>query len=154
VHPGDVRLAQGAGAAVRSLNDARIPVVVVTNQRGVATGDITADEVARVDAVLAEQLAAHEAHVDGWYVCQHAVGECRCRKPLPGLLESAFADHPDAVPARSVVVGDAETDVLAGCALGVPGILIASARPDDTAAIMVATSLAAAIAWLLPPASR
>jgi histidinol phosphatase-like enzyme len=77
------------------------------------------------------------------------VGECDCRKPLPGLVLRALADHPGARPADCVVVGDQETDVEAGLAAGVPGVLLAAARPPATAAVSVHRTLLGAVDWLL-----
>ena len=149
VRPHETRLLPGAAEAVRALNDAGVPVVVVTNQRGVATGVVTAADVEAVHDRLRAALAAAGAHVDGWYVCPHDVDECRCRKPAPGLLEHALRDHPGSRPERCWVVGDAESDVEAGAALGVPGVLLAASHRDRTLAAAVVPDLPSAVALVL-----
>jgi beta-phosphoglucomutase-like phosphatase (HAD superfamily) len=50
-----------------------------------------------------------------------------------------------------VVIGDSESDVLAGVALGVRAVLLRSASAAPTAATSVQPSLAAAVEWLLGP---
>jgi D-glycero-D-manno-heptose 1,7-bisphosphate phosphatase len=150
----EARLLPGAGTAVRRLNDAGAAVVVVTNQRGLATGALTREGLEAVHGALVAQLAETGARVDGWYVCPHDLGRCDCRKPLPGLLLQALADRPGVPPERSVVIGDAESDVRAGLAAGIPAVLL---HPDpaavrSTGARTVQTSLAAAVEWLLAPA--
>lgn len=147
--PEDARLLPGAGEAVRRLNAAGVPVVVVTNQRGVATGRLTATELQAVHDSLVGQLADCGAHVSGWYVCPHDEGECDCRKPLPGLLAAALADRPGAVAGRCRVIGDAETDMVAGAALGIPGILLAGDSAAGTVAVDVRASLLDAVTGLL-----
>ena len=149
VDTSEVALLPGAAEAVRLLNDAGVEVAVVTNQRGLATGELTRTGLDAVHAEIEAQLAGAGARVDGWYVCPHEAGGCRCRKPLPGLLLAALADRPSVRPAEAVVVGDSETDVLAGLAAGVPGVLLSAAAPDRTAAVAVTEDLAAAVDWLL-----
>jgi D-glycero-D-manno-heptose 1,7-bisphosphate phosphatase len=145
----EARLLPGAGDAVRLLNTANIPVVVVTNQRGLATGKLTGDQLDAVHSALTEQLAARGAEVAGWYVCAHDIGVCDCRKPLPGLLRQALSDRPGTVPERCFIIGDAESDMLAGAAIRVPGILLAPKPPVATVAETVRPSLLAAVEGLL-----
>jgi D-glycero-D-manno-heptose 1,7-bisphosphate phosphatase len=146
-----VRLLPGAAAAIRRLNAGGVAVVVVTNQRGLATGELSAAQLQAVNTAIIEQLAAGGATLDGWYVCPHDAGTCLCRKPLPGLLTRALADRPGVRSADCVVVGDSESDVLAGVALGVRAVLLRSASATPTAATSVQPSLAAAVEWLLGP---
>jgi D-glycero-D-manno-heptose 1,7-bisphosphate phosphatase len=147
--PADVVLLPGAADAVQRLNAAGVPVVVVTNQRGVGTGAMTAERLDAVHQVLTARLAEAGARIDGWYVCPHDDGQCDCRKPLPGLLLRALADRPGVRAADCLVVGDQETDVAAGLAAGIPGVLLAAARPAATAAVNVQPSLAATVDWAL-----
>jgi D-glycero-D-manno-heptose 1,7-bisphosphate phosphatase len=145
VLPDEVRLLPGAGEAMRLLNSARIPVVVVTNQRGLATGKLTGEQLEAVHDALTEQLAACGGAVAGWYVCPHDIGMCDCRKPLPGLLRQALADRPATAPDRCLIIGDAESDMLAGAALGMPGILLAANPAVATVAAAVRPSLLDAV---------
>jgi D-glycero-D-manno-heptose 1,7-bisphosphate phosphatase len=149
VLPEDARLLPGAGEAVHLLNAAMIPVVVVTNQRGLATGRLTAEQLEAVHGALIAQLESCDARIDGWYVCPHDIGTCGCRKPLPGLLQQALADHPTATPESCLVIGDAETDMLAGAALHVPGTLLAADPATATVAVTVRPSLLDAVRGML-----
>jgi D-glycero-D-manno-heptose 1,7-bisphosphate phosphatase len=142
VAPEAVELLPGAADAIRRLNEAGRLVVVITNQRGVARGHMTEGDVARVNARLGELLAARGAHVDAFYVCPHESDSCDCRKPRPGLLLQAAADHGIDL-ANAVMVGDAASDVAAGRAAGVSTVRLA-ARPDPDADLTV-TDLAAAV---------
>lgn len=149
--PAEVELLPGVGAAVRDLNRAGAAVHVVTNQRGVALGRMSSEDVDRVNTRVAELLAADGGEVDGWWVCPHQQGTCTCRKPLPGLLLAALATVPSARPGRCVVIGDAESDVAAGRAAQVPGILLAAAGHGPAAARSVCPDLASAVALVLGP---
>lgn len=131
----DFVMLPGAAAAVARFNAAGVPVVLVTNQRGIATGAVTAQQVDDVHAVLAGELARVGARLDALYVCPHDTGTCPCRKPAPGLLLQAFAHHPEWRPARCLMIGDSDGDAGAAAAAGVsfvrvdPAIGLAGAIP-------------------------
>ena len=102
-----------AAAAIRLLNAQGIPVVVVSNQSGLARGYFPESLIQEVHAKMNRVLAEAGAHVDGIYICPHhpeAKEErfrlaCDCRKPKPGLFLQAAADL-DLDLGRSYVVGD------------------------------------------------
>ena len=69
--PDDFRLLPGAATAIRRLNEAGIPVIVVTNQGGIALGYLTEDDLAAIHRHMAALLATEGAHVDVVYYCPH-----------------------------------------------------------------------------------
>jgi D-glycero-D-manno-heptose 1,7-bisphosphate phosphatase len=101
----------GVVEAIRLLNAARLRVVVISNQRGVALGLYTEEDVRAVHAEFQRMLKAFGAHVDGFYFCPHDKGQCNCRKPLPGLFEQAVADFPGITGPQSVMIGDSLSDI-------------------------------------------
>ena len=121
--PGDVTLLPGAAAAIARINAAGIPVYVVTNQRGIALGRMTEDDLAAVHDRLSSLLAEEGAHVDAYYHCPHDKGVCDCRKPGTAMLERAAREHGVEL-ARSFLVGDAESDVEAGRRVGARTVLL------------------------------
>jgi len=118
--PAEFRFLPGAEEAIRLLADAGWRVVVVTNQRGIALGRMTAEAVDRIHRVLMELPVATV------YVCPHEKGTCDCRKPGTGLFLQAKRDYPEIEFACSVVIGDAPSDIAAGEALGCRTILVGS----------------------------
>lgn len=101
-NPEQVRLTPGAGPAVARLNAEGLPVVVVTNQSGVARGYFPEEAVAEAHRRLDELLAEHGARIDRYYHCPHHPDgtvaayrvACECRKPRPGmLLRAARVGH-------------------------------------------------------------
>ena len=110
-HVSRLRMFPFAPEAIRRLNQAELPVIVVTNQSGVARGYFPESLVIEVNTLLERQLAAAGAHLTGVYYCPHAAGdECDCRKPKTGLLERAAKEH-DLDLSRSYVVGDRYADI-------------------------------------------
>ncbi len=109
--PEELVILPGVEEAVAALNRAGRKVIVVTNQRGIALGLYSHDDLDRIHDKLRAQLAAHGGHLDAIYVCPHEAGQCNCRKPLTGLFERAYRDFPDATPESSVMVGDSLRDI-------------------------------------------
>lgn len=126
--PAHVELIPGAADAIASLNAAGIPVVVVTNQSGIARGMLTTSDYERVQRRLDELLAQHGARIDASYMCPHHpdfTGPCECRKPGTKLYRDA-ADALGLDLARSWYVGDRLRDVQPAEVLRGTGVLIAS----------------------------
>ena len=134
--PDQLELLAGASGAIRALNDAGRLVVVVTNQRGIALGRMTEDDLAAVHAKLARRLAAQAgAHLDAILHCPHDIGRCRCRKPAPGLIDAACRRLPQIDLGRSVLIGDSAADVGAGRRAGVATIRLGKDAADLSDAV-------------------
>ena len=126
--PDGVALLPGAPAAIRELNRHGVPVVVVTNQSGIARGIVTVDDYEAVHGRMVELLRAEGASILDAYMCPHLpeiTGPCECRKPGTLLYRRAAADHHLALD-RSAYVGDRWRDVAPALALGGRGILVPS----------------------------
>jgi len=123
-HVSRLRLLPEAASAIRRLNEAGFPVVVVTNQSGAARGYFPASLVEEVHGHLQDLLAAERARVDAIYTCLHGPDEgCSCRKPQPGLLLRA-AEELGLDLSRSYLVGDRYKDMETAARAGVRGILV------------------------------
>ena len=130
-HPSRLRLLPRSAEAIRRLNVARVPAVVVTNQAGIARGYFSEDVLSAVNQTLVAQLAQAGARLDGIYVCPHHPTEgeapyharCECRKPKPGLLRRAAAELGLDL-ARSTMVGDKPSDLLPGREVGAATVLV------------------------------
>jgi D-glycero-D-manno-heptose 1,7-bisphosphate phosphatase len=112
--------------AVLRLELPGVPVVVVTNQRGIARGLVSAATVDDIDAVLLAEVRAAGGDLDAFEVCPHDIDACDCRKPGVGMFRRALQRHPEMSAAESVVVGDSLSDLQAAAALGARGVLVGS----------------------------
>lgn len=132
--PEGVELEAGAVVGLRALADAGYRLVVVSNQSGVARGKLTIAQVEAVNARVAELLAAEGAMIAGWYYCPHLPEDgCDCRKPLPGLIDQATREWPVDL-GHSVMIGDKDSDVLAGAARGLASYLVLTGHGREHAA--------------------
>jgi D-glycero-D-manno-heptose 1,7-bisphosphate phosphatase len=110
--------------AVLGLNRAKLPVIVITNQAGVARGYFPESLVGAVHELMTRQLAKEGAHVDALYYCPHKEDDaCACRKPKPGMLECAAREHGLDLR-RSFVVGDRYSEIEMARRVGARAILV------------------------------
>lgn len=113
-----------AAEAIRHLNRADIPVIVVTNQSGIARNIFPESLVHEVHKKMVAELAAGGAWIDAIYFCPHKSEDaCECRKPNPGLLQQAAREHALDLNA-SWVVGDRYADLEMAHAAGARGMLV------------------------------
>jgi histidinol-phosphate phosphatase family protein len=122
--PAHVELLPGVAAALGEARSLGFELVVVSNQSGVARGLISMPELAAVQQRLEELLAREAVTLDDVRFCLHGPADgCACRKPAPGLLRDAAAARGIDL-SRSVMVGDRDSDVLAGRVAGCTTILL------------------------------
>jgi D-glycero-D-manno-heptose 1,7-bisphosphate phosphatase len=127
----DLELFPWTGDALRLLKRAGYLLVVVTNQSGIAHGLIAPEFVPACHDEMRRRLAPAGADLDALYFCNHhprgSIAElaidCRCRKPLPGMVDDAVRDL-QVDPSQSWVVGDKWLDVDLGHAVGARSILV------------------------------
>jgi D-glycero-D-manno-heptose 1,7-bisphosphate phosphatase len=138
VDPALIRLTPGAGEALAALQGAGYKLIVVSNQSGVARGLFGETALRGVEERLGGLLAEHGVKLDGFYYCPHHPDgimpdytlECSCRKPAPGMVLAAAAEHGIALEA-SWLIGDILNDVEAGRRAGCQTILIANGNETE-----------------------
>jgi histidinol-phosphate phosphatase family protein len=135
VQPDDLELFPGVGPAIRSLNRAGIPAIIITNQPVIARGEADFEDVEAVHRRLENLLAQDGAFVDAIFYCPHHPdkgfeGErpelkvtCNCRKPAPGLIDQACElfriDR-----ANSWFIGDHDRDLECAANAGLKSVLV------------------------------
>lgn len=121
-----------------ALARAGLPLVVVSNQRGVSRGLVSRDGLRAIEAVIQSALSEYGCWVEAFRYCTHGLEEgCDCRKPRPGLLLGGARDM--GIDLRhSWMIGDGEEDVYAGRAAGCRVIRVGS---DPSSGVISAPSL-------------
>ena len=128
---GKVQLLPYVGEGLRSLQDEGYSLVVVTNQQGIGLGYFDYDDFVRVNAEMLRLLSAFGVRISRFYFCPHSVADdCRCRKPLPDLLERGLR-YFEAEPESCFFVGDSDSDMVAAEAAGCHGIFVSKPSSDD-----------------------
>lgn len=116
-------------ATIRLLNKCGIPVFLVTNQPGIAKGQITENDLESLHSRLQSILAASGSYLDDFIYCPHHPDlgfpdevrdlkiKCKCRKPNSGMLEALAEKHGIDLK-KSWVIGDSSADEAAASKVG------------------------------------
>jgi D-glycero-D-manno-heptose 1,7-bisphosphate phosphatase len=162
--PRDFRLFDEVLPALRHLQDAGYPLILVSNQPNYALGKSSYQTLRTIQHRFETQLASAGIHFTRFSYCfHHPKGltpgysmVCGCRKPAPGLLLQARDDF-SLTLAASWMIGDQPTDTQCGRSAGARTIRIAraesGARPvlqlSDPCADYLANNLAEAVELIL-----
>lgn len=149
--PEDLVLLPGSAEAIRLLNNAGFPVVVVTNQSGIARGYFTEADLDRIHLRMKNLLGAYGARVDAIYCCPHHPNAgCPCRKPGTELALRA-ARELGLNLGSSFVIGDSEADIEMGRRVGARTVQIHQGEPAASARLShcVVPDLYKAAEWVL-----
>lgn len=122
--------------AIRAANVGGLPVVVVTNQSGIARGYFGWSGFAAVNARVLALLAEQGCGVDGVLACAYheagsgvlGVADHPMRKPNPGMFLRA-AEMLRLDLSRSIMVGDSVSDMEAGLRAGLTHLFMMEVPP-------------------------
>ncbi len=99
-------------------------IVLITNQSAIGRGLTSLQMVEWINQNLIEQIHAAGGKIDGIYLCPHSPEDnCNCRKPRPGLIIQA-SQQLEISPSRSILIGDAMSDLEAGHRAGIPRLIL------------------------------
>lgn len=131
----DLHLIEGAGEAIRKLNEGEYRVVLVTNQPVLARGEVSEAGLSRIHARLESELGQAGAFLDAIYYCPHhphagypgevpeLKRDCDCRKPHTGMIMAASKALNIDLGA-SWMVGDSTADIALANRAGLRSILV------------------------------
>ena len=113
--------------AIRKLHKLFKRILVVTNQQGIGKGIMTEDDLNLLHLQMQRELSVDFDLIDKIYFCPCLEGDdCNCRKPKIGMLENAKLDFPEIKIEDSFLVGDSDSDILAGKKFGLTTIKVSS----------------------------
>ncbi len=109
----------GVFKTLKTLKENGFLAIVVTNQRCVAKGVISEEDLKEIHNKMTTQIKQHGGNIDAIYFCPHDISNnCNCRKPKPGMILEAINDLKEQGVQidfkNSYMVGNSETDILAG----------------------------------------
>lgn len=122
--PEDFIWLPGAREAVKKLKDAGYTLILISNQPGIARGNLTEETLAAVHEKMQADLREIGAEIDKIYYCPHNWDDgCECRKPKPGMFFQAQKELSLDLT-KCVMVGDDERDMEAAANANVPGYFV------------------------------
>lgn len=150
-YPGEFKLFPFAEEAINLLKSLNIKIFAFTNQPGISKGESTVYEFEKELLGFGFKKA---------YICPHSPEEkCSCRKPSHELLIKASKDY-NIDLAKSAVIGDRWSDMVAGNNAGAKKILVMTGAGNEALEIhrdkwadiepdYVAENVLEAVLWLL-----
>lgn len=124
----------GSLEAIARLNQSGYRILVATNQSGLGRGLFSIDDLNAIHRKLRRELSVLGAQIESIFFCPHTPdAHCRCRKPLPGLLEDIarrLRIDLNGLP----VIGDSLRDIQATQAAGASPILVLTGKGQATLA--------------------
>lgn len=115
---------EGAKEAVCMLKRAGCRLILITNQPGIARGNLSLETLERIHEKMQRELKEAGGGIDAVYYCPHNWDEgCLCRKPKPGMFFQAQKDFSLNL-CDCIMIGDDERDMQAAMAAGCEGILV------------------------------
>ncbi|WP_027340712.1 D-glycero-alpha-D-manno-heptose-1,7-bisphosphate 7-phosphatase [Halonatronum saccharophilum] len=125
----DLELYPWTSESIKRLNNAGYKIYVVTNQGGIECGYFTDNDLDSIHNYMTERLKADGAKIDDIEYCPHFKKDCSCRKPKPGMI-TKLAKKYDVNLKNSFMVGDRDSDVIAGNKAGCKTIKIGAKFPQ------------------------
>ena len=105
----------GAETAISKLSKIFNRILIITNQQGIAKGIMSDKDLGVLHDYMLFELKKNGGVIDKIYYCPHLAAEnCSCRKPNPGMIQQAIIDFPEIKVEDSYLIGDSDTDILAG----------------------------------------
>jgi len=112
---------EGTLEALKYLTKIGIKLIIVTNQGGIAKGFYTEEDFQELNKKMIDRMRSNDIKIlDTFYCPHHKDGnipklsmDCNYRKPKPGMILAA-AEKYSLDLSRSIIIGDKETDLMAG----------------------------------------
>lgn len=127
----DFVLLPGVLDALKLLTENHIDIFIITNQSGIAKGYYTLKDYEKITAHMLSIFSSKGIAVKEVLFCPHHVEgvvpeftqKCQCRKPETGMLKKII-DKQGYKPQDLVLIGDKNSDILAGKSLGLKTYLV------------------------------
>jgi D-glycero-D-manno-heptose 1,7-bisphosphate phosphatase len=114
--------------SLSALVKADILISIASNQSCVGRGIIDENMLEQIHTRMIHEAKQAGVCFAGIYYCPHVPGDgCRCRKPMPGLLELAVRQS-GISPRETIFIGDAEQDLQAGQSAGITTWLVRTGK--------------------------
>ena len=144
--PHELYFLPGVPVAIKKLNAHFDYIFVVTNLGGVGLGFMKETQLQSIHDHMIAELKKEGAKIDEVAYCPHKPkAGCACRKPNSKMIED-LAKKFDIDLSKSYMVGDTDTDIMAGKKAGTKGVFLGE---RDQLADAVFPDLITAVDWII-----
>jgi len=99
-------------------------LIIISNQRGIGLGLMSFDDLDKIHIRMTTTLLQNGVCIEKILVCPHDYKDnCDCRKPKIGLFQQT-EKFLDIDKSQSYMIGDSESDIIAGKNFGVKTVYI------------------------------
>lgn len=131
----------GSIEAIARLHKAGFTVVVATNQSGLARDKFDLDDLEAMHEKITGLVEEQGAELGAIFYCPHSPEDnCKCRKPLPGLVDAIEAEF-NISAEGFYFVGDSLRDLQAAITKGCKPILVKTGNGEKTITQLADASL-------------
>ena len=130
-HYGEFVFYEGSREALRRCAEVFGHIVVVTNQRGVGKGQMTAADLLTIHDKMVAEIVLAGGRIDRIYYADSLDDAHPLRKPQPGMAFAARQDLPGIDLGRSVMIGNNLSDMEFGRNAGMYTVFVRTTNPDQ-----------------------
>ncbi|WP_444943248.1 D-glycero-beta-D-manno-heptose 1,7-bisphosphate 7-phosphatase [Microbulbifer sp. ZKSA006] len=128
----------GSIAALAALSQAGHQLVIATNQSGLALGRFDLDDLEAIHAKMRTLVEDAGGEIAAIFYCPHGPEDnCRCRKPLAGLLDAIEAEF-DTSLHDCYLLGDELADLYLALEKGCKPVLVKTGVGEQTLQHLIA----------------
>lgn len=130
-HYGEFNFYEGVPEALKTCASVFGRIVIVTNQRGVGKGLMTAADLQDIHDKMIAEIVLNGGRIDRVYYADSLDNAHPLRKPQPGMAHSAKQDFPDIDFSRSIMVGNNISDMEFGRNAGMYTVFLTTTSPEQ-----------------------
>lgn len=120
----------GAKEALKVFSGIFSTIIVVTNQRGIAKGLMTEDDLKEIHRNMLRDIENAGGRIDKIYYNTSLNNNDPMRKPQPGMALQAKKDFPQIDFSQSIMVGNNVSDMLFGRNAGMHTVFLRATSPN------------------------
>lgn len=127
----EFRFLPGVVSGLKKLSRSNYKIIIITNQNGIGRGYFSQADLNKLHKWMIGVLKTHKIRIDHIYFCPHAPSDdCECRKPKPGMVFKAVADHKISLN-KSWFVGNDIRDIELGREVNLKTIKLGARVPPE-----------------------
>jgi D-glycero-D-manno-heptose 1,7-bisphosphate phosphatase len=135
----DFHFLDGSIEALKILTKKNIPIIIITNQSGIARGYFSEQQYNDLMKKFKSVCAELEINILDVFYCPHHPEakirkykiSCDCRKPKPGMIFKAFEKH-NLFSKNCYLVGDRLSDLKAGYKAGIQDLILIKSNVNSS----------------------